>query len=153
MPNRQEWPKTSSSYSWRRTTPGRRPRRDANRVPDSEWVLREQGSGTRSIFEAAAVAAGVSDSLPVACELPSNEAVRRCRGRHGSDALSTSVAAHSIEAGLLVQVGSPLPDRAFTALRHRERHRSRAEEAFLDFIAIFRRAEQRYGPDRIAAHL
>ena len=103
--------------------------------PDSEWVLREQGSGTRSIFEAAAVAAGVRESLPVACELPSNEAVRGAvEAGMGATALSASVAAPSIEAGLLVQVGSPLPDRAFTALRHRERHRSRAEEAFLDVV-------------------
>ncbi len=103
--------------------------------PDSEWVLRERGSGTRSIFEAAAAAAGVLDRLPVACELPSNEAVRGAvEAGLGATALSASVAVPSIEAGLLVQVGSPLPERAFTALRHRDRYRSRAEEAFLDVV-------------------
>ena len=103
--------------------------------PDSDWVLRERGSGTRSIFEAAAAAAGVLERLPIACELPSNEAVRGAvEAGLGATALSASVAAPSIEAGLLVQVGSPLPERAFTALRHRDRYRSRAEEAFLDVM-------------------
>ena len=108
--------------------------------PDSEWVLRERGSGTRSIFEAAAAAAGVLDGLPVACELPSNEAVRGAvEAGLGATAISASVAAPSIEAGLLVQVGAPLPERAFTALRHRDRYRGRAEEAFLA-VARGRRA-------------
>jgi len=103
--------------------------------PDSEWVLRERGSGTRSIFEAAAAAAGVLDRLPIAYELPSNEAVRGAvEAGLGATAILASVAAPSIEAGLLVQVGSPLPERAFTVLRHRERHRSRAEEAFLETV-------------------
>ena len=104
--------------------------------PDSEWVLRERGSGTRSIFEAAAAAAGVLDRLPVACELPSNEAVRGAvEAGLGATALSASVAVAFDRGGdLLVQVGSPLPERAFTALRHRDRYRSRAEEAFLDVV-------------------
>ncbi|RYC31327.1 LysR family transcriptional regulator [Lichenibacterium minor] len=103
--------------------------------PDSDWVLRERGSGTRSIFEAAAAAAGVLEGLPIACELPSNEAVRGAvEAGLGATALSASVAAPSMEAGLLVQVGSPLPERAFTALRHRDRYRSRAEQAFLDVM-------------------
>ena len=46
-------------------------------LPESAWVLREPGSGTRSAFEAALAAAGLAPgALPVALELPSNEAVR-----------------------------------------------------------------------------
>ena len=104
--------------------------------PGSEWVLREQGSGTRSMFETAARDAGVLDRLPVVFELPSNEAVRGAvEAGMGATAISASVAAPSIEAGLLVQVQSPLPDRAFTLIRHKERHRSRAETALLAVIA------------------
>ncbi|MBE7203843.1 MAG: LysR family transcriptional regulator [Parafilimonas terrae] len=104
--------------------------------PDSEWVLREQGSGTRSMFEAAARAAEVLDRLPVVFELPSNEAVRGAvEAGMGATAISASVAAPSIEAGLLARVASALPERAFTLVRHKERHRSRAEDALLAIIA------------------
>ena len=104
--------------------------------PDSPWVLREQGSGTRSMFEAAALDAGVLDRLDIAFELPTNEAVRGAvEAGMGATAISASVAAPSIEAGLLVAVASPLPERAFVVLRHKERHRSRAEDALLAIIA------------------
>ena len=103
--------------------------------PESEWVLREQGSGTRSLFEQAARTAGVLDRLEVVLELPSNEAVRGAvQAGMGATALSASVAAPSIEAGLLVAVAATLPERAFTLIRHKDRHRSRAEEALLAVI-------------------
>ena len=108
---------------------------DAIAWPASEWVLREAGSGTRSMFEAAAEAVGVRERLRIVLELPSNEAVRGAvEAGMGATAISASVAAPAIEAGLLVQVASPLPERAFTLLRHKERHRSRAEDAFLEII-------------------
>ncbi|MCW6507719.1 LysR family transcriptional regulator [Lichenifustis flavocetrariae] len=103
--------------------------------PDSDWVLREQGSGTRSIFEVAAREAGVLERLNVAFELPSNEAVRGAvEAGMGATALSASVVASSIEAGLLVAIPSVLPDRAFTLLQHIERSPSRATAALLDII-------------------
>ncbi|MGH7057508.1 MAG: LysR substrate-binding domain-containing protein, partial [Acetobacteraceae bacterium] len=47
------------------------------RLRESGWVIREPGSGTRSVFEGALAAHGISLSeLPVVLELPSNEAVR-----------------------------------------------------------------------------
>ena len=52
----------------------------------------------------------------------------------GAAALSASVVAGSIEAGLLVQAGFELPDRDFHVLRHRERYRSRAADALMDVI-------------------
>ncbi|MFZ0809630.1 MAG: LysR family transcriptional regulator, partial [Bradyrhizobium sp.] len=49
----------------------------AKDLPTTDWVLREQGSGTRSMFEAALRQNGLKLSdLPVRLELPSNEAVR-----------------------------------------------------------------------------
>ena len=116
----------------------------ASDLPDSEWVLREQGSGTRSIFEAAVRGYGLLDRLRIAFELPSNEAVRGAvEAGLGATALSASVAAPSIEAGLLVEVGFDLPERAFTLLRHAERYRGRAEEALLATIARDRSPERR----------
>ncbi|RYC32372.1 LysR family transcriptional regulator [Lichenibacterium minor] len=97
---------------------------------DTEWVLREPGSGTRSAFEAA-LPPGAAP-LRVALELPSNEAVRGAvEAGLGATALSASVAAPSLEAGLLVRVAFPLPERDFTAIRHAGRYGSRAADALL----------------------
>ena len=106
-------------------------------LADSEWVLREPGSGTRSIFEVALAGFGIAvGSLNVSLELPSNESVRAAvEAGLGATAVSASVAAPSLEAGLLHRVAIDLPDRAFLAVRHTERYRSLAAEAFLAAIA------------------
>jgi DNA-binding transcriptional LysR family regulator len=103
---------------------------------DVEWVLREPGSGTRSGFEHALEALGLSPhQLRVAFELPSNEAVRAAvEAGMGAAVISASVAAPSIEAGLLRQADFGLPERCYYALRHAERYRSRAAEALMDII-------------------
>ena len=101
------------------------------------WVLREPGSGTRSVFEAALEGSGIDPSaLPVAIELPTNEAVRAAvEAGLGATAISASVVAPSLEAGLLVKVDFPLPERAFVVLRHAERRSSDAASAFLAAMA------------------
>jgi LysR substrate binding domain len=108
-----------------------------------EWVLREPGSGTRSVFEEALARLGANPSaLRVELELPSNEAVRAAvEAGLGATAISASVAAPSLEAGLLQQVAFRLPERELHVLRHRERYRSRAATALLE-IAASRRAPQ-----------
>jgi DNA-binding transcriptional LysR family regulator len=112
-----------------------RPRVAFADLADSEWVLREPGSGTRSAFEAALAAASVAP-LHVALELPSNEAVRAAvEAGMGATVISASVAAPSIETGSLVRIGLDLPERDFSALRHRERYRSKATDALLALIA------------------
>jgi DNA-binding transcriptional LysR family regulator len=104
---------------------------------ESEWVLREAGSGTRSVFENALVRLGVNPgALRIHLELPSNEAVRAAvEAGLGATAISASVAAPSIEAELLHQVTFRLPEREFHVLRHRERYQSRAAEALLAVMA------------------
>jgi DNA-binding transcriptional LysR family regulator len=101
------------------------------------WVLREPGSGTRSVFEGVLRAAGADPkALNVALELPSNEAVRAAvETGIGPTAISASVAAPSIEAGLLHHVPLRLPERAFRMLWHRERRISRAAGALLELVA------------------
>ena len=107
-----------------------------NRLGEAEWVLREPGSGTRSAFEAAVARLAPGVKLAVALELPSNEAVRGAvEAGLGATAISASVAAPSLEAGLLVRVDLDLPERDFTVLRHAERHRSRAADALLALMA------------------
>ena len=106
-------------------------------IPRTEWVLREPGSGTRSEFEQALTGFGVPvKDLRVAMELPSNEAVRAAvEAGLGATALSASVAAPSIEAGLLHHVDLNLPERDFRVVRHAERFRTQAADAFLEMVA------------------
>lgn len=113
------------------------PPADAAELTGSAWAMREAGSGTRAVFEAALVAAGVPlDRLCVSIELPSNEAVRAAvEAGAGAAALSASVVAGSLEAGLLHHVPFQLPARSFRVLRHRERHRSKAAEALMTLLS------------------
>ena len=134
----KRWRATNSSSWWHPTIPG--PALEAlepGLLAESEWVLREPGSGTRSVFEAAvATLAPACAKLRVAMELPSNEAVRAAvEAGLGATAISASVAAPSLEVGLLTHVALALPERDFTAIRHSERSRSGAVEALLALMA------------------
>ena len=106
-------------------------------LTDSEWVLREPGSGTRSEFEQALEGLGIAASrLRIVLELPTNEAVRAAvEAGMGATAISASVAASGIEAGLLSQVHLALPERQFHVLHHKERHRTGAAEALLQIVS------------------
>jgi DNA-binding transcriptional LysR family regulator len=112
------------------------PPQSLSELGGTEWVLREAGSGTRSEFEHALEAVGVpAASLNVAMQLPSNEAVRAAvEAGMGATAISASVAAPSIEAGLLHLIRLDLPERDFCVVHHRQRAPSRAAEALLDLI-------------------
>ncbi len=113
-------------------------------LAEVEWVVREPGSGTRSVFEAELSRAGITSPLRLSLELPSNEAVRAAvEAGAGAAVLSASVVASSLEAGLLHQVRLNLPDRQFAVLRHRERHCSQAGTALLDAM---RRAPKARSP-------
>jgi DNA-binding transcriptional LysR family regulator len=101
------------------------------------WILREPGSGTRSMFETALRKFGVKLSdLDIRLELPSNEALRvAVECGDCATAISDLVVAQSLAAGTLHRVDIDLPKRPFFALRHKERYASRAEKAL---IATFR---------------
>lgn len=113
-----------------------RPPRDAAALPTTPWVLREPGSGTRQMFEAALAAFGIATArLEVRLQLPSNEAVRAAvEAGAGATVISELVARAGITAGTLVEVPIAFPERRFSILRHGERHRSRAETALLDLV-------------------
>jgi DNA-binding transcriptional LysR family regulator len=104
---------------------------------ESDWVLREPGSGTRSEFEQALAQFGVPPkALRVALELPANEAVRGAvEAGLGATAISASVAAPSLEAGLLHHVKFALPERVFHVLRHADRYQSHVATAFMAMLA------------------
>ena len=110
-----------------------RPELQAKDLAGAPWVLREAGSGTRSSLEAALSAAGVDPAaLTVAMTLPSNEALlAAAEAGAGATALSESVAAGALVAGRLTQAPFPLGERRYRLVRHRERYRSRASDAFM----------------------
>src|SRR6202011_2383541 len=120
-----------TEHAWSATDP-----LEPDRLIETDWVLREPGSGTRSTFEAALQGFGVPPgALRLPLELPSNEAVRAAvEAGLGATAISASVAAPSLEAGLLHRVRFDLPERDFQVVRHVARCRNRAADALLSMV-------------------
>lgn len=106
----------------------------ASRLPETPWIMREAGSGTRAAFEQLLLRWGIPpQALRVALELPSNEAVLAAvEADGGATVVSERAAGPHLAAGLLVRAGVELPPRSFKALRHRERYSSRASRALLE---------------------
>lgn len=92
-------------------------------MSETDWIMREHGSGTRSEFEAALAALSCDPSqIKVALTLPSNEAVLSAvRAGRCATALSRVVVAPFIQSGELRIVDVKLPPRSFMSLRHKER--------------------------------
>jgi DNA-binding transcriptional LysR family regulator len=105
---------------------------------ETEWVIRETGSGTRAQFEAALALGDLHiRDLAIALELPSNEAVRAAvESSLAATVISASAAAPGIEAGLLAHVPVALPERSFQVAHHRERSLSRSAEALLTLLNV-----------------
>ncbi|TPG03989.1 LysR substrate-binding domain-containing protein [Sphingomonas oligophenolica] len=109
---------------------------DADWIRSARWVLREEGSGTRSTFAAALAAFGLTlADLDVTFTLPSNEAVRSAvAAGAGYTVLSTLVVAPLLRAGTIHHLAFALEPRPFFGLRHKERYRSKAGDALLTLI-------------------
>jgi DNA-binding transcriptional LysR family regulator len=114
----------------------RQPPSGPQALKDAGWVVREAGSGTRAALEAALATWGLTFAdLTLAMVLPANEAVRAAvEAGAGAAVMSRAVAAPGLDAGRLVQLPMDLPDRDFTLLRHKQRHRTRAADAFVEII-------------------
>jgi DNA-binding transcriptional LysR family regulator len=95
----------------------------------AQWILREEGAGTRSAFESALAVYGLSiGSLQIALALPSNEAVRTAvMSGPFATVMSELVVASHLQAGLLAKANFQLAARAFQMLRHKERHKTFSE--------------------------
>jgi len=101
-----------------------------------QWILREHGSGTRSVFEDAMRVAGYNpERLKIALELPSNEAICSAvlSGNYVT-AISELVAAPHLAAGTLVKADFTLPQRQFLMLSHNDRYQTRALKSFADML-------------------
>jgi DNA-binding transcriptional LysR family regulator len=120
-----------ASHPWRGRT-----RITPKLLTETCWILREPGSGTRSMFEAALRKFDIKLSdLDIRLELPSNEAVRvAVESGDCATAISDLVVVHSLAAGTLHRVQIDLPKRSFFVLRHKERYVSQAESALVAFI-------------------
>lgn len=107
------------------------------------WVLREDGSGTRAVFADALSAIGVDPSkLRVNIALPSNEGVRLAVEQGaGAAALSSLVCTESIAAGRLIRVKTDLPKRDFHAVQHVDHYRSRSVAVLLRMMQEHRQKE------------
>lgn len=105
-------------------------------IASSGWILRESGSGTRSEFERAIGAYGISaERIHVTLELPSNEAIRTAvEAGAGATAMSELVVAPALRSGTLVSVPFDMPERIFHIVQHHTRYRSRAGSAFRELI-------------------
>jgi DNA-binding transcriptional LysR family regulator len=110
---------------------------DAADLSRTSWVLREKGSGTRAMLEAALARLRIKPaSLNVELELSSNAAVRSAViASSAATVLSASVVAAGLEAGLLHAVKMDLPEREFSVVTHKERYLSRPAAALLALIA------------------
>ncbi len=101
------------------------------------WVLREPGSGTRAMFETALKKRGLKPGdVNVQLVLASNEAIRTAvEAGTSATAISNLVVDKSIAARTLFRLEGELAQRSFFAIRHKERHVSRAEAAFMSSLA------------------
>jgi len=115
----------------------RKPEPTAQTLAQLTWIVREDGSGTRSEFMEAMGRLGLSpEQLTIGLELPSNEAVRAAvEDGAGAAMVSELVARPGLETGRLKKLPFPPTTRAFSVLRHDKRYLSKAARAMLDLLS------------------
>ena len=106
----------------------------------AQWILREDGSGTRAAFESALAEYDISISLlQIALALPSNEAVRSAvMAGPFATVISELVVASHLQVGLLASANFQLTARGFHMLRHTERYKTKASMALEQLIRASR---------------
>lgn len=101
----------------------------ADQLKAATWVVREPGSGTRKVLEAALAGFGLArDDIDIGLALPSNESVRSAvASGAGATIISKLVVANLLSSGGLIALKLSLPSRQFFAVRHKERYVTQAE--------------------------
>lgn len=98
----------------------------------AKWILREQGSGTRSVFEDNLRDHGIDPRhITPQIEMPSNESI--CTAVSAGDyvtVVSELVVAPYLATGNLIELALDLPKRNFLMLRHKKRYRHKAQQQF-----------------------
>ncbi len=107
------------------------------RLAQAQWILREQGSGTREIVDYLLLS-----HLPqfqLGMELGNSEAIKHAV-RHGTgiSCLSRRVIAEQLETGSLVEIPVPLPKlvRTLWCIHHRQKHLSSSLQRFLRYCEM-----------------
>jgi DNA-binding transcriptional LysR family regulator len=100
------------------------------------WIVREKGSGTRKMLEDFINQNGSTwNSSNIILELPSNESVREAVvAGAGATLISKHVVSLSIQTGLLKSSALNFPPRIYHMLVHKERPKTDAEKALVQFI-------------------
>ncbi|MXP28398.1 LysR family transcriptional regulator [Porphyrobacter algicida] len=103
-------------------------------LQQASWIMREPGSGTRSTLEQHLRELGVDpETLDIALVLPTNESVRTAvEAGAGIAVMSSLVTDTAVTSGNLKVAPLRLSPRAFYGLRHKERYRTKASDAFLE---------------------
>lgn len=109
-----------------------------DQINQTKWVLRERGSGTRSVFEQALARLGFKiDSLDMALELPSNEAViAAVESGAGATAISRVVVKSALRLNRLHVVPFERIERPFMLLCHRQRKIGLATRGFIARLKV-----------------
>lgn len=103
----------------------------------AQWVLREEGSGTRNHLETCLHSRFSLDltELTVRLVLPSNEAVMEAVSDGDLiTAVSHLAAVPRVQAGLIQALDCVLDERNFSMLRHKSRRMGHAAQAFVEMI-------------------
>ncbi len=106
----------------------------ASELTGSPWIVRENGSGSRQIFEEGLATIGASvEQLPVSLVLNSSEMVKTIvLNGAGAAALPESMVCHEIALQLLwpVQVSGLKMQQSILVIRNQQRHESQVIKAF-----------------------
>lgn len=105
-----------------------------NMMETAPWIMREKGSGTREIFEAAMYAKGIK--FPIAMELGHTEAIKKAvEAGLGVGCLSRMAVQRELDNGWLVEIKSPLElKRKLTILTRDNGYRTPLLKAYLSLL-------------------
>jgi DNA-binding transcriptional LysR family regulator len=103
-------------------------------LKNAPWIMREQGSGTREIFEAAMHQKGIT--FPIAMELGHTEAIKKAvESGLGIGCLSRMAVQRELDNGWLVEINTPLDlQRTLIILTRKSEHLTTLLKAFLALL-------------------
>lgn len=104
-------------------------------LANADWIVREKGSGTREVFEAALT--GTLENIVPRLELGHTEAIKKAvEAGLGVGCLSRLAVQRELDHGWLIEVNSPLKlNRPLTILLRRDSYRGQLTEAYLKILA------------------
>jgi len=108
-----------------------------NELIDIDWILREQGSGSRQTFERGMY--GILQDINCVMELDQIEAIKRAVSLNmGAACLSKMSVERELATGELVEIGAKNREfnRNFYVILHKDRYLNNAVEQLLEFCGI-----------------